>query len=179
MTWRLVTWTDYVVRSHLVCTELEALLIADMAVRAPGVAVVSVIDKADDGINMPGMIIVTRPNETFVLDGLELEIPCEDVRDILNRLERLPLRHFGEVPYYKLHSFLRCTVLTPAQRDAFMAMLRERVFVAERKSEVFYEGRMLPSEALRVAAAKVTGVAVEDVPDLGGHKVDRFKERGP
>lgn len=139
--WRLVTWKDFAIRSHIVCEELEPLLIAEMTARAPEYAIEKVEDHVSDGINMPGMIITTRPNETFDFDGLELEIPCEDVVSFVSKLKHQAVRHFGRVPYYKLHSFLRCTVLTPGQRDRLIALLEERAVVAEQKADAFYESR--------------------------------------
>lgn len=152
-------------------------------------------------IDFPGMVAIDRPWMTFALDGLAVEIPCEDVGGFVNELKRLKPRHFkgdhtaGEtvllsngdriiatgvdegVMYYKLHGFNRCIVLTPDLYVDLLEALEARLDEAEEKATVFWATRKLPSQILREANAVANGIPVEEVPDCGGHKNDRFHAR--
>jgi hypothetical protein len=167
-------------KSHFVCAGLLRDLLAEMKDR--GVLFQSVMMDTDCvTFDMPGMIVGARPWESFDFFGLTLEIPCEDVATFITQLRGLELRRFARsVAYYKLHGLHRCMVLTPPQRDALQSMLMKRVMLAEQRAHAFYAGQQPVSEILREANAKATGRSVDEVPDLGGHKNDRFhgKTRG-
>lgn len=158
---------------HMVPTELRDVIIANLESRryhlveeTPGMSMY---------IDMPGMIAVDRPDSTFDLDGLEISIPCEDVVDFIHKLKSLSLR---EERYYKLHAFHRCIVLTPTQRDVMLQILEELYPQAEAEALAFWSNRLLPSQMLREIAAKQTGRPVEEMPNLGGNKQDRFRWKG-
>ncbi len=133
----------------------------------------------DFSIDFPGMVAIDRPIETFNLFGLKVEIPSEDIASFIEQLESLEPRMSNPdkaswFQYYKLHGFLRAWVLTPSSREELLKTLKGRLQTAELRSKVFYFDRKLPSQVLREAAAKASGQPIENIPDLGGHKVDRF-----
>jgi hypothetical protein len=125
-------------------------------------------------LDQPGMMCTTRPNEELELRELDLEVPSEDFSAFLGDLSELKLREGG---YYKLHGFHRCIVLTPALKKELLRLMAERFPTAEARAMEFYAGRKLPSEVLRDIAAKQTGKPVEEIPNLGGNKLDRFKAK--
>lgn len=134
-------------------------------------------------IDEPGMVAMDRPTTVFVIDGLSITIPCEDVATMAAKLERAKPRTFETgglaegLSYYKLHGFCKCIVLTPDQRYLLLEQLHARVAECELQASAFYATRKTPGEALREANASALGIPVEDVPDIGGHKHDRFRAR--
>lgn len=173
-------------KSHLVCDDLANFVISDLENRGAGLRSSEEISGKEVAFDMPGMVCVDRPWENFSFMDVRLTIPSEDVASFMLDLERLPLRDFSQgditIPYYKLHGFCKCIVLTPEQRSELINLLRARVAKAERAAEEFYAVTKAPSEVLREVAAKVNSQPLEEIPDLGGHKVDRFRPkvtRGP
>ncbi len=90
-------------------------------------------------------------------------------------LDELEIREGG---YFKLHGFMVALVLDPVQYFRLLDAMRERLPAAERRAQEFYAVNPSASEVLREVAAKLGGVPLEDVPDLGGHKNDRLRPRG-
>lgn len=127
-------------------------------------------------IDEPGMCATDRPLEEFDFLGLKLTIPSEDIASFIRRID-------GLVPnegWYELHGFHRCIVLTDWQRTVLRRLLWDRLLVAEQRAHVFWADKKSPGELLREIAAKASGQPLEEIPDLGGHKADRFipKTRG-
>jgi hypothetical protein len=174
-------------------------------------------------IDMPGMVAIDRPWMPFQLDGLVIEMPCEDVASFLSKLIALKPRYFkspyapgekiptgvtwtedgktypgyldkdgkvqkgellatGNEPgqmYYKLHGFTMCIVLTPDQHMLLIDALRAGLQEAEAQATAFWAGRKLPSQVLREAAAVTSGKPIEEIPNLGANKQDRFHAQLP
>lgn len=159
--------------SHLVCAGLFNQLTEDLKIRGCELAESESCKKLT--FDMPGMVHMKRPWEKFQFMGVQIEIPCEDVATFIVELEELQERYFNDkVPYYKLHGFYRAIVFTPAQRTAFLDMLKARVIEAEERASLFYADKKPASEVLREAAALSTGKPVEEIPNLGGNKNARF-----
>lgn len=160
-------------------------------------------DKAEEkfvattSIDEPGIVCVDRPWMSFPIDGLVVEIPCEDVMMFRLQLENLKPRYFQRyeahekvdgieakgtdeegLTYYKLHGWLSCIVLSPYDRYDLLEALKAKEAEAEAQSAAFYANRKLPSQVLREANAAANGIPVEEVPDCGGHKQDRFGKKG-
>lgn len=157
--WKWIVFDGAV--SHMVPNELRDLIVIDLERRGCG------FGWEDEGthisIDQPGPIATTRPVEHFYMDGLDLEIPCEDVGYMLAELASLPLR--GGC-YYKLHGDRRCIVLTQSMRDQLLAEL-QRVFPeAEAKAAEFWHGRKTPIQVFREYAG------VSDIK--GGDQLVRF-----
>lgn len=158
---------------HFVCAGLSKSLINDLKNR--GCPVDKQEECTDMNIDMPGMICTDRPWETLPFMGADIDIPSEDVASFILKLSELKERVFDDgTPYYKLHGFCRCIVFTPAQRVAFLDLLKSRVQEAEKRATLFWADRKPPSQVLREAAASVNNIPIEEVPNLGGNKVDRF-----
>lgn len=157
---------------HMVPNELVDVIVADLERRG------CPLEEKREGthlfIDQPGMVCTTRPNEEFELRGLDLEIPSEDFGDFLGQLAELKLR---DGQYYKLHGFHRCIVLTPALKDELQLRLAQLYPTAEARAIEFYAGRKVPSEVLKEANRR-PGEKVEDMPNLGANKLDRFKAKG-
>lgn len=165
---------------HMCSPSLVDVIVADLERR--GCPVSEVQD--GDGkftIDMPGMVAVKRPWEDFEFDGLELSIPCEDVDTFVVYIgEDLKERGGEGGRYYKIHGWHRCLVVTPEQRGRLLAVLRDRLPTADRRAREFYATMKPMSQVLREANAAANNVPVEQIPDCGGHKNDRFhpKKRG-
>ncbi len=127
-------------------------------------------------LDMPGMVMTTRPWEDFDFEGLALSIPSEDVGAFLCELENAPARSWG----YKLHGFHKCLCLSPAQRDDLLELLRARYVEADTRARVFYADKKPLSLVLREANAHANKIPIEQVPDCGAHKTDHLhpKNRG-
>lgn len=160
--------------SHAVSEELYDVIVVDLERR--GCELKEETPSKGVFFDRPGMIATERPVENLFVDGLELNIPSEDVLYFTAKLEALELR---DGCYYKLHDGWRCAlVLTQGQRDELLAKLKELVPGAEARAAEFWATRKLPSEVLREIAAKQSGRPIEEIPNLGGNKNDRFKPKG-
>ena len=156
---------------HAVHDDLLDVVVLDLIARVPDAkAVIEPLARFD--IDMPGMIMTTRPYMTFEFQGLPITMPCEDFGSFIVQLDSARIQECG---YYLLFGFHRCMALTSEQRDLLTLELRALHPEAERRASEFYATRMVPSEVLRAAAAKTSGVPLEKVPNLGGNKADRFK----
>lgn len=168
--------------AHAVPARLMTAVIDDMVSRDCGSPSFKVLTAAF--LDQPGMISTLRPiEEGFVLGGLTLGIPSEDIAAMLCQLEDVKMRGslFSSDPaqqaYYKLHGFMRAIVLTPEYRNSLLEQLRAVLPAAEARATAFYAEHRLPSEVLREAAAKVNNIPLDKVPNLGANKQDRFKSR--
>lgn len=100
-------------------------------------------DVDEAGIDYPGMIMTTRTWVDISLEpGFSLGFPTMDAEDFLDDMKDLQMRRFGDgTPYYKLHGWLQCIVLTPAQLDLAIAYLRDNLKVirenAQRENDIF------------------------------------------
>lgn len=173
-------------KSHAVPEYLESVLVGDLAARQPpddDPAEVQSHPIVSMGIDMPGMVCTTRPWMTFHIDGLDIEIPCEDVASFLLQLNSLKPREFTHekagafkgLSYYKLHGFCKCIVLTPDLKVMLTEALEAGVAEAEAQATAFWADKKLPSEILREANAAANNIPLDEVPDCGAHKQDRFR----
>jgi len=173
-------------KSHAVPEYLEGCLVTSLHARqAPedDHAEVQSTPLVSMSIDQPGMVVMTRPWMTFHIDGLDIEIPCEDVLSFLSQLNEAKPREFGHekagafkgLTYYKLHGFHRCIVLTPDLKMMLTEALEAGLAEAEAQATAFYADRKLPSEILREANAAALGKPIEEIPDCGAHKQDRFR----
>lgn len=180
-TWTWLNFESETTRTigHAVHVSTRKAVIADLVARGCGSPVEIPIDEDGVHIDMPGMIAMTRPIEVFEMGGLRINIPSEDVAAFLIDVDKLKVRHGADgSDYYKLHGFMRALVLSPSQRTMFRALLVGRVPTAERRASEFYAVNMLPSEVLRQAAAASSGRPVDEIPNLGANRQDRFKAGG-
>lgn len=71
-----------------------------------------------------GSVHQHQPEETIVVDDLEIDVLCEHVPFVLGRLQRTPLRAFADgSEYYKAKFWMHATVLTRSQmRQAVVAL---------------------------------------------------------
>lgn len=173
--WRWIAFTGAGVdgnslKNHAVPASLERSLLADLVRRGHGVEHTSKSIR-QCFMDQPGPVVSTRPNESFELPGLELVLPSEDCADFAGRLQRMEQRTFEPFPgrsrtrpYYKLHSWLRCLVLTPTHYRSLLAQVTARLVDAENRARAFYLERMPTSQILREASAIASHVPVEQVP---------------
>jgi len=174
--WRWLVWKDGNYLSRAVPESLVADTIAhtDNEALLPD-APPAVLEKNEPCpslfLDLPGMVKMDRPRETFDLDGLMLVIPSEDVGAYSRAVRKGP--SIDGLLY--LNGFHRCLVLSEAHRAQLGRLLLEREGEAESRAEAFYAVNKTPDEALREATAKVLGVPTGAVPNLGNHKLDRFR----
>jgi len=169
--WKFVTFEGAL--PHLIGASLVKAIVADLEAR--DCKLKKIADCSDWSIDMPGMCRIDRPWEKFTFLGLDpVAIPSEDVLAFVEQLENLKERTSNGRRYYKLHAFRRCWVLRPSQHAKLLKMLRARGLKAEQTAAAFYADKKPASEVLREANAKAQGLPVEQIPDCGGHKNDRF-----
>lgn len=168
-------------KSHAVPAYLGHTLIADLRARRNEEIEYEEQDTTNVAIDMPGMIAVDRPWMDFELDGLTVEMPCEDVLAFWSELKNLRSREFTHgtgmgvgMTYYKLHGLYKCIVLTPDLRFQLLEALADKTAQAEMEATAFWAGRKLPAQVLREAAALTSGKEIDQIGDMGGHKQDRF-----
>lgn len=159
--------------SHAASTMTKAVVISNLEGR--GCQLTGVEPLTELHIDMPGMICTDRPMELVGVAGLDLHIPSEDIGAFVLAVEQLEPREVGGQAFFKLHCWMRALCLSVGERLEFLAGLRSCLPKAEQRASEFYATRKVPSEVLREANARVTGVPVEKVPNLGANRLDRFK----
>lgn len=154
-------------KSHAVPAYLEGVLLDDLRARArgddpltPPPEVVSE-QTTSVAIDNPGMVALDRPWMSMRVDGLTLDIPCEDLGVFYERLKKAPERVWKEgtsmfvgASYYKLHGWNRCIVLTPDIRMELLTTMKEKLAEAEDEADRFWSGRKTPGEVLAEANAR-------------------------
>lgn len=172
--WRFIRFEGAI--CHTVPVELEAGIVDDLVRRDCDLH--SVQPVTGSSIDIPGPVCVDRPWETFDVDGLSLDIPCEDVEALADYLGGLQVRHTRDnEPYYKMHGFMRCLVLTPIQRDDLHMQMVERIPGADARSSEFYRTRKTPAQALRYANERAGGpLPAGIIPDRHAHFQDDDEE---
>lgn len=175
MSWRWLTFEagEMNVIGHAVHTDRLQAVIDDLVARGCGAP--QTVDLPELWLDMPGMVSTKRPWEDFALEGLELHIPSEDVATFFLKLQTLKVRT-GD--YFKLKGFHRALVVSTEQRDLLIAMMSARLAVAEQRASAFYAVTPTASDVLKQIAAKTNNIPIEQVPDLGGNKNNRFRFRG-
>jgi hypothetical protein len=71
-------------------------------------------------VDLPGMVRVDRTYEEFDLGGFKLSIPTTDIDFYYSELTKLPERQVNGKPYYKIHGWIHCVVLTPEHRTIIL-----------------------------------------------------------
>lgn len=179
---------------HVVCGALRVAMIADLRKRSLDDGRAFEITKLEHlnarppkastvhvFFDLGGLMYTNAPREIVDVQGLRLRIPSDNVASMITILTELPERRFANgASYFKLHGYARAIVLTPTQREVFLADLRKRLPDAEARATAFYAERDVPSVMLRKANAKAHGVPLDEVPNLGANMQDRFqvKSRG-
>ncbi len=130
-------------------------------------------------IDRPGVIFGGRPVSEFVVDGLRLGVPDEDVAWLIRTLEELPPRSIGGMPIRKVHTWTGTAFcFTDVQRDALLKLLRNALPRCEESARRFYLDKTNTDDVLRDIAAKQNGIPLEEVPSLShpdhGRRHDRF-----
>lgn len=175
--WLLFSKEDFMILPHAARGKVRDYVVWDLEQR--GCALVEDNDLVKMNIDQPGMVAMDRPWESFQLDSLTIEMPCEDIATFVLQLESVRARPIpGTSPLvncYKLHGFHRALCLDDDDRASLLQQLRDRLPSAEARAAEFWAGRKLPSEVLREAAALTSGQPLESIPNLGGNKQDRFR----
>lgn len=94
-----------------------------------------------------GPCCVHMPVEVIAVDGLDIEIPCDQFEAIHRAADRFGIRRFatGEW-YYKFKFWLHATVLTVEQRDTVLFALEDRLAVAKQRARAFRDAEMRAGE---------------------------------
>lgn len=121
------------VKPHTVSNVLHHWLTKDIADRF-AVALVSstpVIKMVME--RSPASFAMDLPESVFMIDGLELRIRGPHI-STLDRLGREPMRTFENgTPYYKMHGYEECLVLTPQQYGKLLLdMIKEVAAIKDR-----------------------------------------------
>ncbi len=173
MTWAYLQFGK--VKSHAASHETANAVILEMGNRGHKLTGSIIIPSMF--MDEPGMICTTRPIEEIDFEGLALHVPSEDIAAFVLRLDELQSRVVGEVTFYKLHDWNNILCLSEREYDLLKVKLKALLPAAETRAAEFYAINKLPSEVLREANAKVAGVPVEEMPNYGANKCDRFKPK--
>ena len=117
MTWNLIAFGR--AKWHLCPQELTQGILDDLEVRGHQGSLVDAKEwfRIDHG----GPMWLGRSYHAVEIDGLRLEVPVAELARFLQELRGLEERGVNDQPYYKLHGWFHCIVLTPAQRDVLLA----------------------------------------------------------
>jgi hypothetical protein len=126
-------------KGHVVPEGLALDLEWDLAQRRDQVTdpIFTLTDHTDEAyFDLPGMMWNGRSDRHLEVDGLKIQIPSQDFFTIYAQLKTLPVRKFkDERPYYKLHGWRYCIILTPAQRQIMITAMAEQADAAEAEAE--------------------------------------------
>ncbi len=87
-----------------------------------------------------GMYHLKQPKMCFEVQGKQLELDCVKVFELLSELTLAKRRHFADgTGYYKLHSRFNCLVLSVAEREELLFVLRGKEAEATALAETFFE----------------------------------------
>lgn len=99
----------------------------------------------ETGMELGGIMWIHRGYQDISIDGLKISIPYDDFADIYDMFNACKLRTFkntgkkkktSDVEYYKLHSgYIRCLVVTPAQRDTLLDEMKRLLPFCEQAAE--------------------------------------------
>lgn len=117
------SWKDHTVPTGLLCAEI----LEDLRNRGCAVDDIDARTADEAYIDFGGPIHTSRKYWTADLgDGYKLSIGYDHIDVMVSALKELPERRTPHgVPYYKLHSWLWCTVLTPQMRDRLLTAVQE------------------------------------------------------
>lgn len=147
MTWHRIIFYGAV--PHVASDELQQEVLDDLLARGATLREQKVI--AEWGVDLPGVVRISRPFEEFDFEGSKVAIPSEDVGSFLIRLRNLPLRRFSNgKEFVKLHGFMVAVVFTPTQRDAFRDELEKIVVGADKRVRDFDEQTLPPEVFARL-----------------------------
>ena len=121
--------------------------------------------------DLPGMCSMNREYRQVEVDGLTIEIPCTDWEYIYDKLLARKERDDANLPYYKLHGFNRCIVLTPDQRDEMLKQMLAQMVEVNAQREI-------ENRAWNEAMANMPGAVVADGPKDAQAALARAKAEG-
>ena len=160
--------------SHFVPPDLADLTLQDLTARG---APPEIKSTPSGFFDLPECFVsCDRKVFTVELDGLTLEMPCAQWGEILTKLKRLAERRFDDgTPYYKLHGFHKCIVLSPAHRDSMLAQMETRLEESHKIADQELEDMRLALE--RINAKGGVQVAAKRFPSTWpvGMEVDFTK----
>ena len=153
-------------KHHIVPIYLAQTIIDDL--RERGCELDSQLATLECYVDQPGMMAMNRPDMDMYIEGLNIQIPCEDVASFVLQIQDHKRRGTDDVPYYKVHGRASCLVFTPTQFAEFKAKLSKALPDAEAQAAEFWAGKKVYSEVLRDANGGGD-------KNFGGNKMDRFK----
>ena len=110
---------DNYYKSHALPETLSAAIIDDLKSR--GLGEYTTKETEEFLIDMPGMCMVDRSYHTFEIDGVSIKMPSSEVDIFHEKLGRREERIADGKPYYKLHGWRCCIVLTPSQKEQLLS----------------------------------------------------------
>lgn len=93
-------------------------------------------------LDFGGVWAIEQPLETIDLDGLEIEIACDNVGYAISQIVKLKQRKFSDgTLYVKLHHWHFCMVLTIKQAARLAMKLAELEPAATAKADAFFAAK--------------------------------------
>lgn len=139
--WRWLTDETWYWKGHVVSDDLVHDIEMELHDRAVAdgndTCTFLIVDQTDEAhYDLPGMMMTTRKLRALDVEGLQLRIPSMDFEDILSTVRLLQERKLPDGrPYYKLHGWRFCIVLTPAERQALIAAMEAQLADVEAEAE--------------------------------------------
>ena len=137
MKWYFVRFEDkdgYRCRPHLIPETLLDVVIQDVIVRHGHIPADATIVETS-GMDLPGMMISTRPYEVFNLPGLEFTVPCSDVGLIMYDFRQAKSR---DDYWYKVTNYHHCMCLEEDDWASLTAEMALREPSANKKYDKFF-----------------------------------------
>lgn len=136
MQWYFVKFEDkdgYLCRPHLIPEPLLDVVVQDVIVRH-GHIPERVTIVTESAMDLPGMMITTRPYEDFYLPGLKFYVPCSDVEMVRRDFEQAKDRD----GWYKVTNYHHCMCLTGVMRKFLVRELTAREPSANKRYDEFF-----------------------------------------
>ncbi len=141
--WKWLTDETWHWKGHVVSEDLVHPIegeLYDRGVADDAAPTFLIVDQTDEVcFDLPGMMMTTRKLRTIDLNGLNLVIPSADFESILAQVRLLELREVvagdEKLPYYKLHGWRFCIVLSPTERTTLITAMEAQLAEVEVEAE--------------------------------------------
>jgi len=132
-----------------------------------------------------GNYIGGQPRLTIDIFDSQLVLDCASVPEWLRKLKEYPHRKFADgTEYIKIHSKMRCLILTLPERETLLFQLAGKEKEAEEKTKKFYDGLQSAYDLMHAGAfeAMFPTIDIKDIsnlPKLGTKELsDLFPKKG-
>jgi len=113
-------------KGHFCTTELRDSLTVELLGRSVSDALLDVRIVEEACIDLGGMWWMGNTHQRIEIGNMVIAVPTRDFEGVLHELREAPVRYFqNDQPYYKVHGYWDCVVLTSAQKTTLLAAMVE------------------------------------------------------